>query len=601
MIKTNYSQNPNPKSPSRASLVRAPSQTTVFFLVLVLLQFYHASGLSDQDQREAATSDATREDSAAGVEAAYSLTYTLPFMDQAGTIYITYLVTPDEWMAHVDWILPGFINSVISPSMYEMSIHSKGGAFEFRSPYNSRNFSFNPSITARRAPYNAQDYSLRLLAFASREARVWRVPDDVVRPRLLATQEDAGVRLLEHSTSFGGKDHTSRSRVTTRGASISGISTTPLEKWERTHKGFLKFESENRLQWAASSCVISTVDDRFSAMNEVSSVGMTGDHLRHEEAGLLFYRGGRQVSTKWAVIDEVVIPQTIKVTLGTSGEGMLLRSLRLLHAHTLPSESIRSRIREISARSVPNGKAVLLTRVITEHFWRQHPAKLGSTERAIEQELRDRHRELLSKECSIGNRVGLLNNLVRLDAATDDSEDLSLFRKHLQEFLAEIGNTAIPEEQVSSLFNLLEMARSWKRPDLETVATEELERVILELPLRRQIEVLFFGEGPTETSDIYCQRLVNVILRCLDNEEVPETHVRAALIVAVKRTEITCRGILAPGSSRPINDEQRRQLLRRELLNAWATLRDRLRASSSLELQKSAERVNLLLEQLQED
>ena len=143
------------------------------------------------------------------------------------------------------------------------------------------------------------------------------------------------------------------------------------------------------------------------------------------------------------------------------------------------------------------------------------------------------------------------------------------------------------------------MLRFWERPDLEEVAIQEATRIMEQQSPDQQIRVLFFARGATETSDIYTHQLLNAISRSLRVNDVPESLIRSALVVASLRLQNTCNGILSNSSDRPIKDPIRRSQLRARLVTAYLGLLDELQSTKSEELQQSSIRLRRLVEILQ--
>ena len=115
----------------------------------------------------------------------------------------------------------------------------------------------------------------------------------------------------------------------------------------------------------------------------------------------------------------------------------------------------------------------------------------------------------------------------------------------------------------------------------------------------QQIRALFFARGATETSDIYTHQFLNSISRSLRVNDVPESLIRSALVVASLRLQNTCNGILSNSSERVVKDPIRRSRLRLQLLKAYSGLLDELEGTKIEELRQSSLRLRRLVDILQ--
>lgn len=553
---------------------------------------------SASQAQEGDQSTSKAQDSDAGVEAVYCFNVSIPSMDQTGVIYVTYLVTKNDWAAHMDWDI-GFINGMFAPPLVSTSIHATDKKVEFYSPYMNQRSEFVFGDRNVRNRYNSQMYPLTELVHSFDEARVWRIPETVEQQ--IAAIDPNRIEFVEIPytvRNLAGKFDCSLV-VNSVAGKVTEIRQSPLQDWERTHSGFQEFETHGGRQTAATECRISDLGDRFGKFNEFPEKSILGDHPRHSDAGLLFHRGGRHIRTSWKQINDVVVPENMTVTLGPTGSGMLLRGARLLSARQVPEVEIRQQIEKLRVRTSADAVVANLGKAVGRQFWKVSPQQLDNGMKLSADQFKAEYASLLAQQLSVGDRVGLLRGRILLFAATVDTSNVVEFERVLTEYVDFLGQSAGLEGQMSLLFDLLEMLRSWERPDLEEVAIQEATRIMEQQSPDRQIRVLFFARGATETSDIYTHQLLNAISRSLRVNDVPESLIRSALVVASLRLQNTCNGILSDSSDRTIKDATRRSQLRIQLVTAYLGLLDELQSTKSEELQQSSIRLRRLVEILQ--
>jgi len=338
------------------------------------------------------------------------------------------------------------------------------------------------------------------------------------------------------------------------------------------------------------------LSDQFKKFNELPERGLLGDHPRHDESGLMFHRGGRHIRTNWKQLDDVVVPENISVTLGTTGSGLLLRSARLLTAKKVAAAEIGIRIQNLRKRSSADLVIPNLASAVGRQFWRTHPTALDQARKSAAAELKAQQTSLLAKPLSEGNRLLLLGNRVLLAAATDESENLAEFQSVLTEYIDRLGQSAGLAGQTTVLFNLLEMLRFWERSDLEQLTVQQFGRLREQYPADEQLKALFFATGATETTDLYTHQLIDSISHAIRDRNTPESLLRGALVLASLRVRSTCQGLLSNTPNHVIKDSQRRIQMRRRLVLVYSGLLDALEKEDSHELHLSAQRLRKLLQ-----
>ncbi len=495
----------------------------------------------------------------------------------------------------MDWDI-GFINSMFAPPIVSTSIHVTANRVDFYSPYTNQRSEFEFGDRNVRNRDNSQMYPLTELVHSFDEARVWRIPE--TGEQRIAAIDPNRIEFVEIPYTVSNRSGKSDCRLVVNSVAgkVTEIRQSPLQDWERTHSGFQEFETHGGCQTAATECRISDLGDRFGEFNEFPKKSILGDHLRHSDAGLLFHRGGRHIRTSWKQINDVVVPENMTVTLGPTGSGMLLRDARLQSARQIPEVEIRQQIEKLRVRTSADAVVANFAKAVGRQFWKISPSQLDSGMKTSADQFKLEHASLLAQQLSVGDRVGLLENRIRLFAATVDTSNVAEFERVLTEYVDFLGQSAGLEGQVSLLFDLLEMLRFWERPDLEEVAIQEATRIMEQQSPDQQIRVLFFARGATETSDIYTHQLLNAISRSLRVNDVPESLIRSALVVASLRLQNTCNGILSNSSDRPIKDPIRRSQLRARLVTAYLGLLDELQSTESEELQQSSIRLRRLVE-----
>jgi hypothetical protein len=530
-----------------------------------------------------------------GVEAVYCFNYSIPWMNQNGVIYVTYLVTSDDWAAHVDSEL-GFINAVFSPPLLSTLIHATDERVDFSSPFSNERSEILFASGLRRSRYNSQSYLVTDLAHSFDECKVWRIPEKAEqRIVALSPAEIAPVEVPYTVNNLSGQFQCNL-LVQSSAGRITEIQQTPIQGWNRTHTGFLEYETSRGRQLVSGECRISELSDQFKKFIEMPERGLLGDHPRHDESGLMFHRGGRHIRTSWKQLDDVVVPENISVTLGTTGSGLLLRSARLLTSKKVAAAEIGVRIQNLRTRTSADLVVPNLASAVGRQFWRTQPTSLDAAKKLSAAELKAQQTSLLSKPLSEGNRLLLLGNRVLLTAATDESENLAEFVSALTEYIDRLGESAGLAGQTTVLFNLLEMLRFWERSDLEQLTVQQFGRLREQYPADEQLKALFFATGATETTDLYTHQLIDSIFQAIRDRSTPEALVRGALVLASLRVRSTCYGLLSNTSDHVIKDLQRRVQMRKRLILAYSGLLDALEKEDSHELQLSAQRLRKLLQ-----
>lgn len=532
----------------------------------------------------------------AGVEAVYCFNVSLPSMDQTGVVYVTYLVTKGDWAAHMDWN-PGFINGMFNPPLVSTLIHVTDAGANFSSPYMNQHTEFVFGDRNARSPYGSQSYRFTELVHCFDENKAWQFPETV--DHQIAARDPNRIEFVEIPYNVRNRSGEFDCHVRVNGmlGKITQLQQSPRLDWERSHSGFQEFKTRDGVQQAASECLISDLGDRFQTFNELGK-GIQGDHPQHSENGLLFHRGGRHVRTAWKQTSDVVVPENITVTLGPTGDGMLLRSARLLSMKVVPETEIHSRIEKLRGRTSADIELANLNKAVGNQFWKVSPQQLDAGMKTSAERFKEEYQSLLAQPLIAGDRAGALRGRVLIFAATTEAPNIAEFQQVLTEFVDFLGESAGPEGQIALLFDLLEMLRFWERPDLELVATQEVTRIMELQPPDRQIRLLFYVRGATETGDIYVNQFLNAISRSLKADDVPETLIRGGLVVASTNLQSVCSNVLADSSNR-IKDPVRRTQIRSQLFTAYSRLLDDLQGTKSAELQQTSVRLRRLVEILE--
>ena len=533
-----------------------------------------------------------------GISAQYCINYSIPSMEQAGAVYVTYLVLDDEWLAYISYSLPGFINAVISPPALTTSIHCQNNQVTFHSPYNNTHDVIDVSPDTKRIRYNSQSYDLKQTAFAPRETELWRIPDSITN--LIGDSDLHEPKItLPYSPRSGTRTYKGQIHLTSSDGMVSTLTIQPTQDWRRDYTGFQWLTTNRGQQIVSSQCVMTSKRHLLHVLNQFDLPRVPGDHDQATDPWLVYHRGGRHVQTSWTVVDDVAVPDIITVTLGPTGSGMLLRKARMISSQLRPASEIRQHINRLIQLKHEETIAPQFARIIARRFWKKRPNDLSEQSHSLADRMITNQIGFLNKKPSNGERVALNNNLVKLTAASDETPDLAEFRHHLQNFLTIVGVDGGPELQVSSLFNFLEMVRKWHRADLEDIGREHLSKILSALPVRDQFRVLYFTESPTETKDIYANELINSLRQALDDDEIPETEIRAGLIVASLRLEQIYRNSLLSRFRKTEADNARYDRLEQELLDAYREMLVHMSQSESPNLQHSASRLQGLADELE--
>lgn len=540
----------------------------------------------------AATPDACK-----GVVAVYCLTWKNSFLDQAGTIFVSYYVTAEQWAARFDAV-PGFVQSNFSIPLTGVTMRRDADSFSFHLPWDDSRHLFDLPCRSPRAAYNAQSYSHRMMVCAIDEARLWDLPADFSDRVGLFRNSGQSTTDLQRSQSLAGREFVCSMQTDVNRGVAAALVQTVLPGWQRTHTDFQVMGTGSQARQVSSVTLISSAGDRYQKFNEALAGRYPGDHARPNAGGLAFYRGGRHVRTDWKRRSGVVVPASIRVTIGDSGQGMLVRAARMIKCEVLEAETVRQRIRELSGQAGHDLAAVRLSKIISRYFWMKAAADLNEPLRDYANRLTQHHNLLQKQDRVVGDQIGLANNMVRLACSTDDSPERLDFRRKLSTYLDMLAENAGAEGQLVALFSLIKMARHWDRPDLEEIATDEMSRAVQSHPLDRQVDLLFFAEGPVQTRDVHCRLLLELSHRCLDAGEIPDPTVRAVLIVAMLRFRAECGegGVLSAADVQTIKDAGYRARLRAELFGQCSRLLQRLRGAKSRDLQQAGERLQSLLE-----
>ena len=541
------------------------------------------------------SSEVRGQDSEVGVEATYSLVFSLPFMNQNGTLFVKYLVTKDELCTHVDWDV-GFINGVMRPGPTGITCHDDGNAFEFSSPFMEPRSGDRNKVVEPRS-YDSQGYVFWNLAGAHQEASVWQALNSDAAQAMI----QSGSPSFATEVSSKGRQFMCNGSMTYNRDSLDSLSVSVAPGWNRVYREFQQLVVGNVTRNVATECVMHVPNGDLASFDQGPVDGrFPGSHDRYADVGLLYHRGGRHVQTSWKSDGGVIVPERVRITLGSSGKGMLLREARLISSRTLPVGQVRQKIAALKSQTKRDEAPLGANKFISKYFWPKSPGKKTEQAQEIEQRLRSEiASRLKSVDLTVGDDLGFTNTLVYLDCLTDTSPDLNVTKSDLRKMVDLLGKHSGAESQAAAVFNFLEMSRFLRRQDLEQLGTNALDRILSSLEPATQLRVLFCVSGATETQDIRLLQLMKVSQRCLESNSVPESEIRATLsLLEQKALSFHTTGLFA---SRGKPDPQHLVEVRGILVDELNRLIDQLNLSRSTELQRAADRLGQLLPVLLRD
>ncbi|MCA9037770.1 MAG: hypothetical protein KDA91_21715 [Planctomycetaceae bacterium] len=524
-----------------------------------------------------------------GIEAVYCFNINIRSMDQNNVIYVTYLVSADEWATHIDWGFE-FINGMFAPSITSTMIHKTAEKIEFQSPFNNTRAEFLLAEESSRNPYNSQQYNLTEIRHSLRESLAWRIPKHIDQ-QILDIPDDSSDVIRSSYSAIGLKNTV---EISAGNGKVAQVHQSSVPRWERIHSNFQEFTVAGQRRLASSECVISLNEHRFTRFNDPISAMSNDRNLSASDGIWPFPTGGRHVKTEWKELDQMLVPGEIRVTLGDSGHGMLLRNARLVSSKVIPKSEVERRIGLLRSRTPESPVVANFSRDVVRRLWMTSPQHLDSVARASVESLKSRNRSLLAQSLTLGDRVGGSQCELLLAIPSDSTKDLSEVGKALSAYLEAMEESAGPEGQVAMLFNILEMVRAWNRRDLEPLVVSHMNRILKTEPAQRQIEILFYARPATEVDDLHASQLIKALSCALLDDDVQESVIRGALAIASLELQKSCKGILSDSSTSSISDLNQRRQRRTDLLTEYLELLDQLEESDSASLQYSATRLREL-------
>jgi hypothetical protein len=526
-----------------------------------------------------------------GVEAEYSICFTIPATQDSGVMHVRYLVTDNEWAAIVGADL-GFSRSPISPHIATAVIHCTKERVELYSPWQEYHHvhTRQPQRQTGEPTYWNQTYEPRDMISRLDETDAWILPPELIT-RVLGLPE-TGQHQLDYVTEKNA-DLSPKLSVTRVAGAIKSIRQTLAPGWLRVHSAFEQVGQ----QYVSKVCDMEDLNSKFTKFFQWTDK-LPGSHPRHGEAGLQFHNGGRRVEMDWIDAEGVVLPKSIKVKLGNSSDGMLLRSSKLIHSRRVSAEWIRSEIAASKSRKAEDLAATNFGLSLGRHYWGKSPETLSADQLKMADEFRAAAGRLLeTPRLSTGDKVSILRSLVILAAATDESEDRSLFREAVTNYSNKIMETAGGEGLAAMMLDMFDMLRFSGQEPLIDIAYQQFRTHIESQTLEQQFSTLMGIPGPDDVREFNALSLLNVVDQMAKQPELtsPTSRILPGLLIADYRVEYSLRNHLAPESEAFRDSAYRKQRQEklvsefRGVLERIASCRNELLKNTALKLQQKFE------------
>ncbi|MCA9063301.1 MAG: hypothetical protein KDA96_09590 [Planctomycetaceae bacterium] len=438
-------------------------------------------------------------DAPVGIRATYRVTYANPSQSQLVTVWITYYVTRDEWLGYIQWMSPHWVSPPFSPYPVDGTIYRSSTELECR--WQSLDTLTVTDVGRERLRNETfQGYPSTEMVHARKEAAVWRLPPAIVEA--LNSQPKTPQTIHGAVTVPSGADVLSEVRIENDQESGLTIHQTLNETHKRVQSGFRQFSVGGTSCLAAGTCAIETHGDHFAEFYEIPETGLVGDHDRHDEDGLPFYRGARFVRLDWESTESTIVPRSIIVTLGDDAEGMHLRSAQLIELEQQEEAVTVAKIQSLREHKPGTSRLATAGLKLGVRFWMKHSSELTEEDERFASEAVSTVNQWLEDQPYLGERLGFRNHLVRVAVVTDVTPDHSVFAEALDNYLAELQLASPESVQITDLYNLAEMLRAWKRPDLEVICIKRLEGIFDRLPWDQRVRLCMENYGDVFTRDI---------------------------------------------------------------------------------------------------
>ncbi len=559
------------------------TRISTFFGLLTLVFAARWSGTTAPPADEAGSSSrATAEP--VGVEAEYSICFTVPLRQQSTVMHVRYLVTENEWAAIIGADL-GFSQAPITPHVATAVIHCTQETVELYSPWKGYHHvhTRQPRRLAGKPDYWNQTYEPRDMISRLDETDAWGLTPEVI-DRVLALP-DTTEQELNYATKRNA-DLSPSLTVTRAEGAIKMIQQTLAPGWLRVHSSFEQVGE----QCVSKICDMRDLNSKFTKFFQWTNE-LPGSHPRHGETGLQFHNGGRRVELDWLDAEGVVLPKSIKVKLGNSSEGMLLRSCKLVRSRRVSADWIRSEIDAAKKRKLEDLAVTNFGLKLGDYYWGKSPQKLTQEHLKVAGEFHTAAGRLLETPgLSVGDQVSILRSLVILTAATDQSEDRVLFRKAVKDYSSKILETAGIDGLATMMQDMFEMLRFAQREELIEIAYQQFRTHIDDKPLEQQFETLMGIQGPGDVGEFNALSLLNVIDKMADQSELTSltrTRICAGLIIAHYKVECALGNHLKT-KSETIHDSVRRQQQRERLISELLRVLERTGASNDEAVRNTA-------------